>query len=481
MWALPTLVVPQTLFDLHRHATWRRPDGRPLLAMSVRPDMGYWWRDRTNMRHHNAYDDHVQRYVLVVLTYENVSKEATPGIHNVADIVARVVAAEEVVLALASGVPEEDPERYYRIVPLLEHDSLSSKATMLALNAVNEVAIGSPAMLAYRGFLEAHMEPRDLAAYVTWELVRHLGPLADQKLSHGSSEDACFEALYRLMPYPTVLPYMEQLDFPRGWEEADLVFRDVIEALSNFLKNRGMEIASRNSTTSLGLPTAGELDAFYEDVQVEGHSDERPFLHAYLSALSQIRSKELASITHNNAPHFPFPPPWATRAQATQAGKASVPLTWLLPPLFGADLPPALTYGGLGLDLTAALALHVRLDRSWLECLARLQPQARLDADNSITARRTLATEVVVDFAGLHSQATLPMNLPGFESMNEDMLFFVGACVGLCTKGDPNASHQCNLAARNSPRFAKAFACPVGSYMNPEDRCPYGRASRGVQ
>ncbi|XP_077497762.1 uncharacterized protein LOC144108389 [Amblyomma americanum] len=456
--------------------------------MGRRADLDSWRREREHMRRHGAYLEFVQRYVVAVVAHENATEET---VHDVDFIAHHIMSTEESVLAVSAVIPDEDPDQFYAIVPLLA-DSGPSMSSPLTLNNLSEAAVGHPAMLAYQDFLFVEVESSDLAAYITWELVRCLGPLADQRLSYGTSEASCFEAVYRLMPYPSVLPYMEELDSYSGWEEAELIFRDVSEAMVGFMKKQGIRLRTTEASFRLRLPTATQLDTFYEELQVEdddetsGQADveERPFLHAYLASLSQIRSKELFSIVQADA-FYPVPPPRSRQvqlnlrcAQVTQDGESRVPLTWLLPPRFGAHVPPALNYGGFGLELAAALPRGVPLTTSWLECLERLEPRLALRGHNDGPARLALAAEVVVAFVDHHLKVGRPILLPGLEEVSEEMLFFVSACAGMCAKNDPEASYRCNLAARNSRLFAQTFNCAEGSYMNPSERCPYANYTR---
>ncbi|XP_065303412.2 neprilysin-1-like isoform X3 [Dermacentor albipictus] len=466
----------KALFNLRRHPTWTRPDGRPVVSLSARQDLQQWRHDRDHMIRHQTYAAFIRRYVVVMLIHENVTDASAKGFRSVDNIVQRVVSAEETVLALSSAMPEEDPDRYYAIVDLSpQNGSFLSTTASPEADVIRETAVGHPAMLAYKDFLETRMAAPELSGYVTWEVVRQLGPLADQKLSHGTVEGQCFDAVYHLMPYPSVLPYLEQLDSSKGWEEADLVYRDVTETLIRFMRRRGFELPHSNVSFSLDLPKGGQLDAFYGELPLlESSLKQQPFLETYLATLSGIRSKEIFSITHGDTVFsYPMPPPQSGKAQVSRNGRSRVPLTWLLPPLFGADMPPALNDGGLGINLAAALAKSSHLDRSWLGCLANLEPRADLRGQDFALARLTLVAEVVEEFVDLHSELARPLVLPALESVSEDKLFFIGACVGLCAKGDPQAPYRCNVPARNLPHFAATFECPAGSYMNPQQRCPY--------
>ncbi|KAL3227532.1 hypothetical protein MRX96_004229 [Rhipicephalus microplus] len=492
----------KTLFNVHRHPTWIREDGRPLVSLGARQDLEEWRHDRDRMIRRRGYDTFVHRHVDVVLSHEHEVNGSGNDSRSVDSVVHHIVAREETVLSLSSAIPEDDPGRYYVIVDLSPiSGSFSSTSSSPEAHVIRETAVGHPAVLAYKDFLETRVPAPELADYVTWEVVRQLGPLADQQLSYGTVEGKCFDAVYHLMPYPSVLPYMEQLDSAKGWEEAELVFRDVTESLFRFMKRRGFELPFPNSSFVLDLPTAGQLDAFYGELSLHELPQQRqPFLERYLSTLSRVRSKEIFSIAHGDTSFtYPMPPStnWESagtsrissyhrrryrlKGKVSANGKSRAPLPWLLPPRFGADMPPALNDGGLGIDLAASLVKASHLDHSWLDCLANFEPRADFRGDDFALARLTLVAEVVEEFVDLHSELATPLTLPALESLNDEKLFFVGGCIGLCARGDPTAAHKCNVPARNLAHFATAFECPTGSYMNPQQRCPYPNRTTSVR
>ncbi|XP_037529824.2 uncharacterized protein LOC119407058 [Rhipicephalus sanguineus] len=457
-----------------------RADGRPLVSLSARRDLEEWRHDRDRMIRRQGYATFARRHVDAVVSHENWTDESGNSSRSVDSILHHIITTEETVLGLSSAIPEDDPDRYYVIVDLSpQNGSFSSTIASPEAHVIRETAVGHPATLAYKDFLQTRVPATELADYVTWEVVRQLGPLADQQLSHGSVEGKCFDAVYHLMPYPSVLPYMEQLDSTKGWEEAELVFRDVTESLIRFMKRRGFELPFPNSSFVLDLPTASQLDAFYGELSLhETPQQEQPFLERYLSILSRVRSKEIFSIAHGDTAFtYPMPPPPTGKAQVSANGKSRAPLTWLLPPRFGADMPPALNDGGLGIDLAASVTKSAYLDHSWLDCLASFEPRADIRGEDFALARLALVAEVVEEFVDLHSELATPLMLPALESLSDEKLFFVGGCIGLCARGDPQAAHRCNVPARNLPHFAATFECPTGSYMNPQHRCPYPNRS----
>ncbi|XP_049513852.1 uncharacterized protein LOC119431199 [Dermacentor silvarum] len=383
----------KTLFDLRRHPTWQRQDGRPLLSMGRRTDLEPWRRERNRMRRDLTYLKFVQRYVNAILVHANNSTDTNGNVYQ-ADtsglIAHRIMTTEEVVLAMIAVIPDDDPSHYHAIVPLMPSSSSSLWPPSLAINNFSEVAVGHPAVLGYQDFLMYDLPPSGVTAYVTWELVRQLVPLADQKFSQSTAEATCFEAVYRLMPYPILMPGIEALDSYKGWLEAELIFRDVAEALVNFMNVHGVAVRAQTATFTLPLPTARDLDAFYDDLRVSEDYGQRSFLESYLTALSQIRKKELLSVAYGDSvSYYPLPPP---RSPDVQVGQ--------------------------------------------------------------------------------------PLVLPGLEFLSEDMLFFVSACAGSCAKGDPSAPYRCNLIAKSSPNFARAFGCRRGSRMSPPKLCLYSNRTR---
>ncbi|KAH7931871.1 hypothetical protein HPB52_025186 [Rhipicephalus sanguineus] len=61
------------------------------------------------------------------------------------------------------------------------------------------------------------------------------------------------------------------------------------------------------------------------------------------------------------------------------------------------------------------------------------------------------------------------------EELTEEKVFFITACLSTCatTPADNLYGGDCNKAVMNFAPFAKAFGCPVGSKMNPANKCSF--------
>ncbi|XP_075721633.1 neprilysin-1-like [Rhipicephalus microplus] len=59
--------------------------------------------------------------------------------------------------------------------------------------------------------------------------------------------------------------------------------------------------------------------------------------------------------------------------------------------------------------------------------------------------------------------------------LTEEKVFFITTCLATCsaTPADNIFAGDCNKAVMNFAPFAKAFECPVGSPMNPVNKCSF--------
>ncbi|KAL1485234.1 hypothetical protein MTO96_032092 [Rhipicephalus appendiculatus] len=59
------------------------------------------------------------------------------------------------------------------------------------------------------------------------------------------------------------------------------------------------------------------------------------------------------------------------------------------------------------------------------------------------------------------------------ESFSDVQVFFIAYCYALCAYRPKYMADECNVPVKNSAQFALAYRCPVGSPMNPPNKCSF--------
>ncbi|XP_066593434.1 membrane metallo-endopeptidase-like 1 isoform X2 [Prorops nasuta] len=132
-----------------------------------------------------------------------------------------------------------------------------------------------------------------------------------------------------------------------------------------------------------------------------------------------------------------------------------------------------------------------------VECFVKQYSSYSLKAGNvtvKANGNKTLG-ENVADNTGIHSlykafkiwkkdKKTPDHKLPGLEDLTEDQLFFLSTATAWCEsvrpaevinqlESDVHSTGRIRVLGglSNSEEFSKAFSCPIGSKMNPEEKC----------
>ncbi|XP_073821632.1 phosphate-regulating neutral endopeptidase PHEX-like [Musca autumnalis] len=101
-----------------------------------------------------------------------------------------------------------------------------------------------------------------------------------------------------------------------------------------------------------------------------------------------------------------------------------------------------------------------------LDCFKNQQPSATIDVNESIAdfvAARTAYRSYIREY---NSQ-------PNFSQLPWRQLFFLNLGQMLCSKPLSKNGQRLNQIAMNMGAFSKAFHCPLGSKMNPENKCTF--------
>ncbi|XP_075739963.1 endothelin-converting enzyme 1-like [Rhipicephalus microplus] len=137
------------------------------------------------------------------------------------------------------------------------------------------------------------------------------------------------------------------------------------------------------------------------------------------------------------------------------------------------------TFGGSFLSNTSARAFEMRDT-----CRSAAQNGSNGSAQNTLTAlgrRKSVFPEIpALELAYIAYQRAVsdgsdssPQGIPG--AFSGDKVFFMTLCYMMCTLPDAVGPYtaDCNKAMRNFEAFARAFHCPVGSQMNPRQKCAF--------
>ncbi|KAL3196580.1 hypothetical protein MRX96_015441 [Rhipicephalus microplus] len=168
------------------------------------------------------------------------------------------------------------------------------------------------------------------------------------------------------------------------------------------------------------------------------------------------------------------------------ANELSVAVSALGHPLYYPHGTPAMFYGGLGFLFVAEMLKA--LSRAHVAVLFRAS--ATIDApvgnrsdgrcftvrENDTRATYFAALNVAyAAFAEDTASDVQDRRRPISRRRSEESVFFLTACRMMCrvVGSQPAGSIDCNSLFRNSPHFAKAFACPRESAMNRSWRCVY--------
>ncbi|CAK5079481.1 unnamed protein product [Meloidogyne enterolobii] len=237
-----------------------------------------------------------------------------------------------------------------------------------------------------------------------------------------------------------------------------------------------------------------------------------------------VHTFEGASFLRQMATNDYYDSSWLVNAYYSRETNALVSLNgYLNPPIFSKDFLAAMNYAGIGVTLGHELS-HAFDDwgsyyngngqmEDWLgpqmraifqkkkECFVKQYGNSKVQIDGVwINLNGTLTVnENIADNGGLNaafkawqvlkrSSSSLDQNvfgkIDGLEEFNGDQLFFIHYAFRQCSRLGSTWLRQrimteqhsvvparVNIPLQNSPHFAKIFACPSGSPMNPIEKC----------
>ncbi|XP_075744565.1 neprilysin-21-like [Rhipicephalus microplus] len=120
-------------------------------------------------------------------------------------------------------------------------------------------------------------------------------------------------------------------------------------------------------------------------------------------------------------------------------------------------------------------------------CIRRSHRAALIMRSQQEMVNDTLDSENLADFVGTLTAYAAFSSLPSYErdielsglNVSAERIFFISSCVKWCEQepliGDRYAPSRsrCLVPLMNMPQFSAAFSCPLGTPMNPRDKCTF--------
>ncbi|XP_077548476.1 endothelin-converting enzyme homolog [Haemaphysalis longicornis] len=356
---------------------------------------------------------------------------------------------------------------------------------------------------------------RGLRCLIAWSVLRRLGDLLEGAMKSGAAkhEDVCFEHV-RLAMEPALLKmYMNWTGHEASLPKARNMTLNVKAAFKHLIQHSSWmqgdtQTAALRKLTKMSvfvgfpgnIPDDERLEGLYDKL---GDSNASRFFHDWRLAMEQF-SKQL----FRDQGHALFPLTEAGVFYLTTNG-IGVAASAVQPPFFYGTGPASFNFGALGTTVAHEMMHAFDADgstidgdgnpRRWITkdiaeqyvnksmCLRKSQDVGHSAYFDLLTAEAD--SENLADFAGLLLAYEAFEALPEPERapklpelpLSPEQLFFVAHCLRWC---EPNgtqydagrrapARFRCNVPVMNFETFARAFQCPAGSPMNPENKCTF--------
>ncbi|XP_039296930.1 neprilysin-4 [Nilaparvata lugens] len=262
------------------------------------------------------------------------------------------------------------------------------------------------------------------------------------------------------------------------------------------------------------------LQIYYKNLRFGPHHYHNIQAYKRFTKLKNLR--ELRNPVDRNK--WYFSPATVNAFYSPTMNTITFPAGILQPPFFKKGRPQALNYGGIGVvighEMTHGFDDHGRqsdkfgnLAQWWsaetlkkylkkTECFVNQYSNYSLPELDELLMKTVKVNglltlgENMADNGGLQ-QAYLAykksmqnekteLKLPGFQNFTSDQLFFLGFALNWCEASskesllqevlsDPHAPHRFRVlgSVANSHEFSTAFSCPLGSPMNPKQKCSF--------
>ncbi|XP_070378356.1 neprilysin-1-like isoform X2 [Dermacentor albipictus] len=429
-----------------------------LLVVRRRRDLADWAVRRLALIKNHTYDEYLgSTFALLGITTRVV----------ITFMVGSVWHTEDIVLRLFSRMKKHDGALVF--FNFTERGVLDRPEWRSHLGHVwNRVAVKGAPVAAFLNRIFRDMTSLAIAQYVSWEVVRQLGPFADFRLrapyeSDAYTEDRCFRAVYEVAGLAPLAVVMAQD-----------VGTDTVLAAATFLETLLQDVGATDVTLRLldpkrllGETLRGAYAPTISGVE-DGESDS--FLTSYVRALMTSRQRELDGLDSPD-PALSTEDVLSYRA-VVEGDRLTVPTSLLTWPWFSRDFPRSLNYAGLGFVVLEALVrsgFKLDIQHEHTVGITAVKPVWTPTAGcNDTSGPGGRALEALLQVLNLRGRERNPLRLPGeLEALNENQLLFLAFCFRGCARND-TSSDTCNDVLRRMWHFGNTFQCMPGDYMHPK-------------
>ncbi|KAH7937187.1 hypothetical protein HPB49_008588 [Dermacentor silvarum] len=480
------------------------------LSLEPAPQLPFYLQHHRSVINSGGYYEYWSQFYTAFTNSNPVNSErrATDAARLEGDILEALNQALHVSPRKATGFSLGEMEVY---TPSIDSDrwlECLQKVTNMdpALKQRDDVVVSNVKFLLTVGELFGNYSNEQILAFLAWQFVEHYGPVADSRLLWtrygdqtiadtlrpafcGFHIEVAYKAVLLAMQFALKITKEDRLEIYRGFRRLSSKAVHLVNS-SAWLDSESKDAMAaklRRLELEIWPPAEYLTNESLEKVFHTYPEHEKTFGSYWIKSIQSLRTTKKDSL-YKRVRRLPlnYAQPYFVHDNFNNT--VSVAIAAVSRPLFYSKGTRAMFYGGIGFSI--ALEVVKALDREGLRwdaagnvhSVISKNSTVAYDArdsclNNSEERDDSLFPEIpameIAYSAFLDATKEAEKELPISQSFTETQVFFLTVCYMTCSlKGVINPfSANCNKLVRNSLAFANAFACPLGSKMNPLKKC----------